>query len=161
MHIKLANACLGLVKMCECVADSCLDRKCKSEHLAVNDAFISVILGIKEITKFSAAGDTLYQAFSALAIKYSHILKNNLMESSSDYRLVELLTLITTVSQCSNPTCPFENSSSIDLKQCSRCSSVTYCSRDCQLAHWPNHKSSCSSSGDKKGKSVNTSKSKK
>lgn len=28
-------------------------------------------------------------------------------------------------------------------KKCSRCESIYYCSRDCQVQHWPNHKSYC------------------
>lgn len=29
------------------------------------------------------------------------------------------------------------------LKQCGRCSSVAYCSKECQAAHWPAHKPAC------------------
>ncbi|KII84155.1 hypothetical protein PLICRDRAFT_57962 [Plicaturopsis crispa FD-325 SS-3] len=31
------------------------------------------------------------------------------------------------------------------LSQCSRCKSTTYCSKECQVAHWPSHKSQCRS----------------
>jgi hypothetical protein len=29
------------------------------------------------------------------------------------------------------------------LKRCGKCQSVTYCSRDCQQAHWSSHKKAC------------------
>ena len=32
---------------------------------------------------------------------------------------------------------------STELKQCSRCKSVAYCSRDCQVAHYKVHKKPC------------------
>ena len=28
-------------------------------------------------------------------------------------------------------------------KQCSRCAKVTYCNRECQMAHWGQHKAVC------------------
>ena len=28
-------------------------------------------------------------------------------------------------------------------KQCSRCEKVTYCNRECQVAHWGQHKADC------------------
>eukprot|EP00956_Cyclotella_meneghiniana_P012027 scaffold17043_cov36-Cyclotella_meneghiniana.AAC.6 len=30
-----------------------------------------------------------------------------------------------------------------DIKACSKCNTVLYCSRECQLAHWPEHKDGC------------------
>ena len=30
-----------------------------------------------------------------------------------------------------------------NLKRCSRCKKVAYCSRDCQVAHFPEHKAPC------------------
>ena len=33
-----------------------------------------------------------------------------------------------------------------DLNKCRRCKSVRYCSRECQLGHWPEHKVDCSCS---------------
>jgi tetratricopeptide (TPR) repeat protein len=40
--------------------------------------------------------------------------------------------------KCGNPTCD-----KVGVKVCSACSSVWYCSGDCQKAHWPNHKGPC------------------
>ncbi|EUC55442.1 MYND finger protein [Rhizoctonia solani AG-3 Rhs1AP] len=31
-----------------------------------------------------------------------------------------------------------------DLKRCSKCKKATYCSKECQIAHWKTHKLSCS-----------------
>ena len=33
-------------------------------------------------------------------------------------------------------------------RKCQRCMSVRYCNKDCQLAHWPLHKSQCGVSDD-------------
>eukprot|EP00956_Cyclotella_meneghiniana_P024195 scaffold48279_cov50-Cyclotella_meneghiniana.AAC.5 len=30
-----------------------------------------------------------------------------------------------------------------DIKACSKCNNALYCSRECQLAHWPEHKDGC------------------
>jgi len=38
-----------------------------------------------------------------------------------------------------------KTSSSDRLKQCSRCRSVSYCSKSCQQAHWSKHKPTCQS----------------
>jgi zinc finger MYND domain-containing protein 10 len=29
------------------------------------------------------------------------------------------------------------------FKRCSKCKGVWYCSRDCQVGHWPEHKAKC------------------
>ena len=46
---------------------------------------------------------------------------------------------------CWNPQCsiPGRISERSKTKFCSRCRCVTYCSRECQEAHWTNHKSYC------------------
>ena len=36
-------------------------------------------------------------------------------------------------------------------RKCGKCVSVRYCTRDCQKAHWPLHKSQCHVSGDVSG----------
>ncbi|KAI0039676.1 hypothetical protein FA95DRAFT_1528321, partial [Auriscalpium vulgare] len=45
---------------------------------------------------------------------------------------------------CSNPNCLYHNqvSTKAPLK-CAKCKSTKYCDRDCQRAHWPNHKEFC------------------
>lgn len=141
-YFPLANACFGLVKICECVSCGCLERNCQVEHPPTNDAFIHVLLGIKEITKYSVSGGK--SPVSAIAVKYSQILTSNLVEGSSDYRLVKSLSQ-RPLPRCFNPACSFRDqmSDSTELKKCSRCSSM-YCSRECQLAHWPKHKAFCS-----------------
>ena len=40
---------------------------------------------------------------------------------------------------------PVENR--VTLQRCGRCRQVLYCSRDCQRAHWPRHKSDCAAPG--------------
>ncbi|KAK4116597.1 hypothetical protein N656DRAFT_701743 [Canariomyces notabilis] len=47
--------------------------------------------------------------------------------------------------KCSNPECPtpVSESESPSLQRCSRCRTISYCSRDCQVAHWSVHKPAC------------------
>ena len=49
--------------------------------------------------------------------------------------------------RCANPTCELnkldKSTGKVKFKQCSRCKTVIYCSRDCQTAHYPEHKSLC------------------
>lgn len=44
------------------------------------------------------------------------------------------------LAQCHNPSCHHQE---VSLKKCMRCKSVEYCSKDCQIQHWPIHKSHC------------------
>ena len=50
--------------------------------------------------------------------------------------------------RCANPTCELnkldKSTGKVKFKQCSRCKAVIYCSRECQTAHYPEHKSLCS-----------------
>ena len=49
--------------------------------------------------------------------------------------------------RCANPTCELnrldKSSGQVKFKKCSRCMSVIYCSRECQVAHYPEHKRLC------------------
>ena len=49
--------------------------------------------------------------------------------------------------RCANPTCEInkldKSTGKIKFKQCSRCKAVIYCSRECQTAHYPDHKMLC------------------
>ena len=49
--------------------------------------------------------------------------------------------------RCANPTCEINNrlelSADVKFKKCSRCLAVIYCSRECQVAHYPKHKACC------------------
>ena len=49
--------------------------------------------------------------------------------------------------RCANPTCEHskldKSTGKVKFKQCSRCKSVIYCSRECQTAHYPEHKGLC------------------
>ena len=53
------------------------------------------------------------------------------------------------VKHCANSKCEKraysegKNRGTIQLKQCKGCLQVAYCSRDCQKAHWPQHKEEC------------------
>ena len=50
------------------------------------------------------------------------------------------------------------------LKRCSNCGDVKYCSRQCQLKHWPDHRAACKKKGDtssKKGEGKKKTKKKK
>jgi len=52
---------------------------------------------------------------------------------------------ITKLGHCYNPRCKFPDGMTdrSKTKYCSRCGNATYCSRECQEAHWPNHKPNC------------------
>ena len=49
--------------------------------------------------------------------------------------------------RCANPTCELnrldKSTGQVKFKQCSRCKAVIYCSRECQTAHYPDHKRLC------------------
>ena len=49
--------------------------------------------------------------------------------------------------QCANPTCEHnkldKSTGKVKFKKCSRCQAVIYCSRECQVAHYPEHKAQC------------------
>ena len=49
--------------------------------------------------------------------------------------------------RCANPTCELnrldKSTGKIKFKKCSRCLAVIYCSRECQVAHYPEHKRLC------------------
>ena len=49
--------------------------------------------------------------------------------------------------RCANPSCELnkldKSTGKIKFKQCSRCLAVIYCSRECQVAHYPDHKTYC------------------
>ena len=49
--------------------------------------------------------------------------------------------------RCANPTCELnkldKSTGQVKFKQCSRCHAVIYCSRECQTAHYPEHKRLC------------------
>ena len=49
--------------------------------------------------------------------------------------------------RCANPTCKHnkldQSTGQVKFKKCSRCQAVIYCSRECQVAHYPEHKRLC------------------
>ena len=49
--------------------------------------------------------------------------------------------------RCANPTCELnrldQSTGQVKFKKCSRCLAVIYCSRECQVAHYPEHKRLC------------------
>ena len=49
--------------------------------------------------------------------------------------------------RCANPSCEHskldQSTGKVKFKQCSRCKAVIYCSRECQVAHYPEHKRLC------------------
>eukprot|EP01038_Epipyxis_sp_PR26KG_P010563 gene10563-14189_t len=49
----------------------------------------------------------------------------------------------TLMDKCSNPDCKLAASAEISLSECSSCHQARYCCRDCQLAHWEEHKAMC------------------
>ena len=49
--------------------------------------------------------------------------------------------------RCANPSCELnrldQSTGQVKFKKCSRCQAVIYCSRECQVAHYPEHKRLC------------------
>ena len=49
--------------------------------------------------------------------------------------------------RCANPTCELnkldKSTGQVKFKKCSRCQTVIYCSRECQVAHYPEHEPMC------------------
>ena len=49
--------------------------------------------------------------------------------------------------RCANPACELnrldQSTGQVKFKKCSRCQAVIYCSRECQVAHYPEHKRLC------------------
>ena len=49
--------------------------------------------------------------------------------------------------RCANPTCTLNrldrSTGQVKFKKCSQCQAVIYCSRECQVAHYPEHKRLC------------------
>ena len=49
--------------------------------------------------------------------------------------------------RCANPTCVLnrldKSTGQVKFEKCSRCLAVIYCSRECQVAHYPLHKKLC------------------
>ena len=52
---------------------------------------------------------------------------------------------ITKIGICSNPSCSLPNNFAVRSKMlyCTQCCYSKYCSRECQVAHWPTHKKFC------------------
>ena len=58
--------------------------------------------------------------------------------------------------RCANPACELnrldKSTGQVKFQKCSRCRAVIYCSRECQVAHYPHHKRLCREhSTDQKG----------
>ena len=57
--------------------------------------------------------------------------------------------------RCANPTCEHnkldKSTGKVKFKKCSRCQAVIYCSRECQVAHYPDHKRLCLKHSCRKG----------
>ncbi|EFA82258.1 hypothetical protein PPL_04681 [Heterostelium album PN500] len=56
-------------------------------------------------------------------------------------------------SKCASPVCTSKNV--LKLSLCGSCTSVSYCSRDCQVGHWPEHKELCKKIAAEKAESTN------
>ncbi len=58
---------------------------------------------------------------------------------------------ITKIGFCFNPQCtlPDRMTERSKTMYCSRCRNATYCSRECQVSHWPEHKPDCDFVADK------------
>ncbi len=53
------------------------------------------------------------------------------------------ITIEAPTARCAYTTCSATRSGGVDLQLCGRCKRTYYCSRVCQAADWPTHKTSC------------------
>jgi hypothetical protein len=55
-----------------------------------------------------------------------------------EFKQFKVIQYIVAKNSCAGCKKTFQN-----LKLCSRCNSILYCSKDCQRSHWPHHKLAC------------------
>jgi ankyrin repeat protein len=83
-------------------------------------------------------GDTAH----ALSLKRGHQHVAQFLEAAAQSQSAAAATATATqTGVCA--ACGVSSSSGAHFKKCSRCKAVRYCSKDCQLTHWPVHKASC------------------
>lgn len=149
---EAAEASCQVVNIIECLA-SCRGSCGKACSLSLNhpaqaDCVLDALLAIQKFVVIEEK-----EKASALASKYLGLLQATFGDASQIVKEVQAVALTkisvskssSDVRSCENPTCMDRNRSGLAAdKQCSKCLSVWYCSRDCQVAHWPIHKrSSC------------------
>jgi len=65
-----------------------------------------------------------------------HLANSSRLESKKEKAVKAIL------DKCSYPNCKYTNTST-ELQECASCHLVRYCGRDCQVAHWEEHKPIC------------------
>jgi len=114
--------------------------------------------------RFCAANASYFEQYAAIASEQAstvRITKYNELSDADEHTLVSFLKHRITCScldkkhkevksikkmgKCCNALCSLSNKQveRSAIMHCTRCRCAYYCSRDCQVADWPNHKDSC------------------
>ena len=125
----------------------------------------ALIEGEDHIARDSATSARFFEQYNATLLQQTHALMNlpKIDETyhTDEHTLVkffwkripcscldekyEEVKHITKMGHCYNPKCciPGRKVERSKAKYCSRCRTITYCSQECQEAHWTDHKSDC------------------
>jgi hypothetical protein len=110
--------------------------------------FSSVMSLMRQGTAFPEKDSKKLSKLAELQVADEHTLvqfyKKQIPCSCLDERHEEVKS-ITKMGYCSNGNCPLPNNAAVRSKMvyCVRCRVNNYCSRECQVAAWPEHKKNC------------------
>jgi ankyrin repeat protein len=110
-------------------------------HWAAASGHLEVVRALVQLGAELGAqidGDTAH----ALSLKRGHQHVAQFLEAAAQSESAAAATATATqTGVCA--ACGVSSFSGVNFKKCSRCKAVRYCSKDCQLSHWPVHKASC------------------